>query len=407
MADSIQTTTNLSDSIRAQYEADYFGQAWVSRLYDQLAVPFPGLSEQQAMQGSSVVYPFLGSMAPGTTTISQVADVTPTSLVDATSSITPTSRWGALQWAEALEIQAYTNYGSERFKKLGENMMETIEILALDAATLGDWVERAAVRASIDKDTSGHRASDALFRKYHSKMLSLRVPGFMTNDGRGQVWSAIMHPAVFHDIAESGNVDSIGLYQQAGIHLNFELGQIGPFRLVVSPFAKVFMGAGADATTSNVATLVGTAANPLDTTLVTADDVSSSITYGELWTVGTEETSAGGVNYPTNERIKVLSASTTTLTILGEGENGGLRYAHPVTDYVRNADSVYTIVFGGPSSLVKLYTPAVGEYGKTVGPHVTGILEQFRNIGWKFYGNYDRLTENRILRYECSSSLEV
>ena len=41
-----------------------------------------------------------------------------------------------------------------------------------------------------------------------------------------------MDPYVFHDIREGGNVDSIGLYQDKGIHLNFELGQVGPFRLL-------------------------------------------------------------------------------------------------------------------------------------------------------------------------------
>jgi hypothetical protein len=345
-------------------------------------------------------------MTPGTSAISQTADVTPQTLVDATGSVTPTSRGEALQWAEGLEIQAYTNYGQERFKKLGQNMMESIEILALDAATLGTWVERAAARASLDKDTSGNRATDALFRRYHGKMLSLKVPGFISADGTAQVWMAAMHPFVFHDISESGNVNDIGLYQDAGIHLNFELGKIGPFRLVVSPFAKVFGGAGADNAT-NVDAVLDTAAKALDKTIVTTTDVSSSASAGELWTIGTEETTAGGVNYPTNERVKVISASTYTITILGEGENGGLRFPHASGTSVRNADSVYTIVFGGPSSLVKVFSPAVGEYGQTVGPLKQGLLEQFASIGWKFYGNYGRLTENRVLRHECTVSYEA
>lgn len=401
---AVQTTTNLSNSVRAQYTNDYLRSAMVNRVYDQIAVPVPGLSMDQAIRGSSVVVPFLSGMTPGTTAISQTADVTPQVLIDATASITPTSRGEALQWSEGLDIQNYTNYGSERFYKLGQNMIESVELLAQAAATQGTWVERGTARASLDAGTSGHRASDSIFRKYHSMMLTLKIPGFIDSSGAANTWSAITHPFPFHDIAESGNVDSIGLYQNAGIHLNFELGKIGPFRLVVSPWAKVFGGAGLDNGT-NVATTLNGAVNALATTIVTAADVSANITAGLLWTIGTEETA--NTHYPTNERVKIVSASTTTLTILGEGENGGLRFSHASGEAVRNADSVYTIVFGGPSSLVKLYAPSVGEFGQDVGPTKSGLLEQFASIGWKFYGGYSRLTENRLLRFECSTSYEA
>src|SRR3989304_899105 len=105
-----------------------------------------------------------------------------------------------------------------------------------------------------------------------------------------------MHPFVFHDICESGNVDAIGTYINQGIHLNFELGQIGPFRLVVSPYAKVFGGVGANNATDVDTTLNG-ATDPLATTIVTAADVSANVAVGLLWTVGTLET--GNTFYPT------------------------------------------------------------------------------------------------------------
>jgi hypothetical protein len=401
---AVQTTSNLSNSIRTQYQATYELAAYNYRVYDQIAAAVSGMSMEEAMRGSAVQYPFLSSMTPGTSAISQTTDVTPQVLRDAIATITPTSRYGALQWSEGLEIQAYTNYADGRMKKLGENMMETIDLLASAAATQGTWVERAAARASLDAGTSGHRASDSLFRKYHAAMLDLRVPGFVDSNGEANTWAAIMHPFPFHDISESGNVDSIGLYQDAGIHLNFELGKIGTFRFVVTPFAKVFYSAGA-ANGTAVATTVGTESTALATTLVTAADVSASIASGLKWTVGTIET--GNTHYPENERFKPLSASTVTITLNGIAENGGLRFGHTVGETVSNADSVYTIIFAGPSSLVKLYSPAVGEYGQVVGPKTEGLLDQFTSVGWKFYGGYARLSENRLMRYECSTSYEA
>jgi hypothetical protein len=49
----------------------------------------------------------------------------------------------------------------------------------------------------------------------------------------------------------------------------------------------------------------------------------------------------------------------------------------------------------------------VGEYGQVVGPKVEGLLDQFTSVGWKFYGGYARLSENRLMRYECSTSYEA
>ena len=404
---TVQITTNLTSSIRAQYVADYNDKIFALRLYDQIAKPIDGISPEQAIQGSSVVVPYLSSMAPGTAAISQTADMTPQILYDATASATPVSRGEALQWAENLDIQAYTDYAQARVAKLGENAAESIELLANYAATTGTYIERAAARADLDAGTASHRASDSIFRKLHAQMLTQRIPGFINDAGEANTWVAIMHPYAFHDISESGNIDAIGIYQDKGIHLNFELAQVGAFRLVVSPGAKTFFGAGADNATA-VASTNQTDSTPLATIFTCATDVSTGFALGvdQPWTFGTEETA--NVHYPSNEQVilTVLPSSLCT-GFVGQGENGGFRFAHVATTPIRNADSVYTIVFGGPESLYKLYAPSVGEFGEVVGPKTSGLAEQFSSIAWKFYGQYGRLTENLVLRAEVSTSYEA
>ena len=404
----IETTSTLTNSIRDVYKGRYLVGVGRNRLYDQLAVPYTelgadGKSMKELMQSTNIYIPFLSDMTPGTTAISEHQDITPQTLRDTTASINWSSRGEALQWSEKLEIAVYTDYTAQAYEKVGANAMESIEILAEAAACQGTWVEYESSISARDTVTDTCVATDAIFRQYHAKFLSLKVPGFINEAGEANTWSAIMHPYVFHDISEGGNVNDIGIYQDKGIHLNFELGQLGPFRLVVSPWAKVFGGAGNDFGT-NVATTLGSAANALATTIVTADDVSANIAQGELWTIGTEETA--NTFYPTNERVKVLSASTTTLTIIGEGPNGGLRFDHAAGAAVRNAYSVYTVVFGGPQSLVKVYADDVGEYGKVGDPKVSGLLDQFNTLGWKYYGGYGRIAENRLMRFECGTSYE-
>jgi len=407
---AIETTSTLTASIRARYFDKYLESAGIARVYDQIAVPYTDVGEDEGktmaelMAGSSIVVPFLSDMTPGTTVISETEDVVPQILRDADASVTPTSRAEALQWSENLDIQAYTNYGERRYKAVGKNMMETVELLAQAAATKGSWVERTAARAALDAGEATHLATDSLFRKFQAKMLAMNVPGFRTADGQANTFAAIMHPYSFHDICEGGNVDAIGIYQDMGIHLNFEMGKIGPFRLVVSPFAKVFGGAGMDNATAVADTLNG-AVKALDKTLITVGDVSANVAKGEWWTIGTEET--GNDHFANNERIKPVSAVTYTITFIGEGENGGLRFDHASGVAVRNADSVYTIVFAGPESLVKVYATDVGEYGMTVGPKKTGRVDQWASLGWKFYGQYGRPTEHRLLRHESATSYEA
>lgn len=409
---AIQKTTNLTNSIRTQYISEYLKGVMLNRVYDQISVPYTefaaGMSMSELMSGSSIQVNFLSDMTPGVTAISEDADVTPQILRDAIASVTPTSRGEALQWSENTDIQAYTDYGAGRYRAVGVNMIESVELLAQAPATQGTWAywnSTHTTRATQDAGTAGDLATDAVFRKMHSKMLALKVPGFINEAGEANTFAAIMTPEVFHDIAESGNVNDIGLYQQAGIHLNFELGKIGPFRLVVTPYAKVFYGAGAD-NASAVATTLSVAANALATQITVAS--STNITAGEWLNIGTEET--GDTHYATNERVKLATdCGSGVLDIVGEAPNGGLRFDHAAGTAVRNADSVYPIVFGGPQSLVKVFADDEnsGPYGKTVGPKKTGRLDQWASLGWKFYGNYGRVSENRLLRAEFATSHEA
>lgn len=404
----VQTTSNLTNSVTSIYKEKYLDGAKQVRLYDQIAVPYTelgadGKSMDELMRGSTIYVPFLSDMTPGVTAISQTADITPQALVDDTNSVTTTSRGEALQWSQQLEIQAYTDYTAKAYERVGQNAMESIEILAYTAALGGSWVERAAARASLDAGTASHRASDSIFRKYDAMMQSLKVPGYVDENGQ-TVWTAIMHPYTFHDIQESGNVNALGVYQQSGIHLNWELGQIGRFRLLSSPYAKVFGAAGAD-NASNWSELLAANVSALGTTITTTS-TGTNTAYGLFLWIGTEETST--TFYPQNEPVKYISgASGTSVTILGGGANGGLRYGHTTSDYMRNADSVYPILFAGPRSLVKVYATNVGEFGQTVGPKVDGLLDQFNSLGWKYYGGYGRVSENFLLRGEFSTSYEA
>jgi N4-gp56 family major capsid protein len=401
---TVQTTSNLSDSLKAEYLEDYIKAAQLVRTYDNLSTPV-GADMSRLGKGTSVIIPFIGDLEPGTTTISETADVTPSTVGDTTASITPTSRWGAIQCSEKLLNMAYTDYGAERFAMIGKNQMETVDLLAQDVATTGA-IRRsyaATARSSLDAATNYYLTS-SVFGSVAADLQTLKVPTFM--DGGRSMWTAIIHPYALTDFLASADILAVGEYQKANIILGHELGEYGQFKIVCTPWAKVFWAAGA-ANASPIATTIAASATAnlqLAKTIEVA--ANTNMGAGDRVLVGTIET--GNARYPTNEFVTVVSVSSTTITIAGEGANGGLRFDHAVGETVSNADNVGCAVFGGPKSLMKVWDSNMdSEYGTIVGPKTQGLLDQFQSLGWKFYGNYGLPIETRIVRYEHTFSRDA
>jgi N4-gp56 family major capsid protein len=392
----LQTTSNLTNARFTKYLPTYIEAAKFARVYDALSKPL-GADMSNLYRSSSIILNFLSDLEPGTATIPEGQDVSPVSFRDATATITPTSRYNAIQVSELLMNQAGTNYAEERFKLLGKNMMESVDLLAQAQATQGSLRYAGAARTSLDAGTAGHLLGEAAFTDASADLQTFKVPGWEDPMSGTPKWFAIMHPYAFADLRASTNILAVGQYQKSSIILRYELGELGPFKLIVTPWAKVFWGGGA-ANGSAIETTLNGAVNALATSIVVAS--ASNIDVGDRVMIGSHET--GSTHYATNEIVTVTSVDSTTIGVAGEGANGGLRYDHVTGSAVSNDDSVATVVFGGPESLMKVYDPQVGEFGEVVGPKKEGILDQFTSLGWKWYGAYARPIENRILRYEVA-----
>lgn len=394
-----QTTSNTSNSIRTQYLADYVKGAMLKRNYDQFASPIAA-DMANISKGSTVTVPFLSSLAPSSQTISETVDLTPVNFVDATVSITKTSRGNAVIISEALMNNAYTDFNAKYYARLGENMMETVDLLAMSAAINGGLTKSPAARSSLDAGTSGHRITKAAYTNASVTLAALKVPMYTASSG-GR-WMSLLHPFAFADLLNDTTILSVGEYQDKDIVLNNELGELAGFKLIVTPWAKMFWGAGA-ANGTAVNTTLAANAKPLDTTVTISS--ATNVAVGQRIMIGTVET--GSTMYNTNESVIVKSIVSTTATIIGEGENGGLRFAHSAGESFKNNDNVCPVIFGGPESLAKVYDAKVGEYGQIVGPKKDGLADQFTTLAWKWYGNYAIIAENRILRSEFSLSMDA
>lgn len=401
---AIQTTSLQTTAVGTRYALRYQRGAEQYRFYDQFAGNLLSDSqyniENRKGMGTTYTFAFASRMTPGSTAISETADIVPQIIRDASSTVSTTSRGEAMKWSELLSIESYMDEWAQRSEVIGINAMETIENQAIAAALQGSLVSRGAARASLDAGTAGHLFTEAAIWKATSILADLKAPMYV--DGSAKDWMALIHTDGNYDLSHSGNLVNAALYQDKNILLNGEVGRVSNVRIIATPFAKVFYGAGADNGSASGTTLNDTSALALDTTMVVAS--ATNVSAGRHLNVGTEET--GNTFYDTNETVTWVSG-TTTITFVGAGANGGFRYDHANAEAVNNNDSVYPVIFGSPNSLVKVYASDVGEFGKMVGPLTDGIAEQWQSLAWKWYGGYGRVSENRLIRGEYASSLDA
>jgi len=399
----MDTTATLTNSLRTRYQNDYEAFLSAERVYDRLAKPV-GDEMSRFIKGNEITIPFISKMDIGVDDISQVADLTPQELVDADVSVTPTSRGEVLQQSELLRIQNYAeNFEEKIFQIVKENALESIDLVAQGIALKGSLFHRATARASLNAGNSAHRCTEAEFDKAGATLSEFKVAsGIDAPIGVGNAMFALIHGDIYYDIRTGGNVVSIAQYQKPEIIFNNELGFLAPFRIIVAPWSKVFGAAGLE-NDSEADTTLSAAATKLDKTITVASN--SNLTAGRYVTIGTEELTS--THYETNERVKVASVSGTEITIVGQGSNGGLRHNHANGVAVRNADSVYPAVWGFKGSIEKWWDPKTGEFGMLVLDETQGFVKQWLSDGWKWYGQYARIVENRLVRGEYASSLDA
>jgi len=399
----MSTAAILTNSVRARYDNAYKKGAQARRVYDLLCHPIAGGDKEIMQRSSSIITPFLSKMGISANTISETTDITPQTLVDGTATLTPTSRADAIQDSELLLLQSYTDYAAKRHEIVGENMMATVEALNMDYSLCASQVIRTAARASLDAGTTTHYLNDKEFFKAGLMLKEMRCPSAVSADGvavpSGHI--AIVPPDAYVDLVLGGNVISALQYQDKEALFNGEVGEMAGFRIVVSPYAKVFMGAGAANGTGDAAYTLGAKLAAMATSATVG--TGTNVAYGRYITIGSIET--GSTLYPENERVNRISG-TTTMVFVGRADNGGALYEHANGSTVDNSDSVYPVLFGGPQSVAKAYASDVGEFGQVVGPKLDGIVDQFVSLGWKWYGGFAVINENWLVRGEYSSSLD-
>lgn len=405
MAVTQTSTSTLSNARRIQYKSDYIRSGRRRRIYDQFAIPISEGSKvaaeaesmSQLSQGGTIRLNYLSDMQIGTTALSEVTDITPQTLADATIDVTTNWYGEAIQTSQKMLIENYTGLGQEQIFKVGLNAMESIDNLALYAGLNGALIDRtASTRGAVDAGTTTHNATNDIFWYIQARLQGFNCPQ-INDEAVGGAWLCLTDPFVVHDVVTTADIVNVAQYQKGAMILNHELGKLGMFRIISTGFSKIFYGAGI-AHTTDVDTTLSTATNALATTFVPG--ATTSMAAGQwLNIIAAQESST--TFYPHNERVKVSSHSGGTVTVVGEGDNGGMRFPHSAGAVINHNDSVHTMLFGTRGSLVKVWAPSIGQYGELVFKQ-QGLANQWDSAAWKYWGGYGRTAEKYLYRWEGS-----
>jgi N4-gp56 family major capsid protein len=392
MVDVFTTTTQLADSVKPLYVADYLLSADPRIFWQQLLWKF---EEMGAKRGDSIRFPIYESIAPVTSTISEDTDVESVSFEDSEVAITFGEYGMTVTTTERLNALAYTETDRVAAQNVGRNLAESLDLISRKQFCQGSYkiLARGATRASIRREDV---ATYAFLSRMVSYARSRRMPSF--EDG---FYATIVHPNVAHDLL-NGSVLQNAMIQNSVERLwNGELGSWSGVRIIVADNGRVFYGAGV----SEVATTVNDATVAAGDTVFTVTS-ATGLAAGDTITVGTLE--SGDTEQPITEQVEIVSIAGSDLTIRGEGTtqgNTGFKYAHANGVAVTKAPNVYAIPLVGPQSIAQASSSNTGHMGQI---RFTGPFDKLGrkyHVGWYGIWGFTRVSEKWVLRGEVASSL--
>jgi N4-gp56 family major capsid protein len=412
---AVTGTGQLSSSVvSAHLQTEFLVAAAAQERWDQFTwVPSNGAivpgSENTATTVEVVIYP---NMALATTTIPESTDIEGVELTDTSINVAVGEYANTAQETKLLRALGRTDIPSVFQKLVGVNAGLTQDALARATYIGGPLYRRptaADTRADLDLVNDDMQAAGYNFM--YSLVAQLRTVGC---PGIGQASEAIAstqgasepptteYASIVHDLAIGDLQETNGwvplAYAQSpqvqGLY-NGELAKLAGVRFIESPLGKVYQSAGTVAQSATTATLATVGA----TTITVAS--ATGITAGDYLTLGALET--GTTETTTLETVYVTAVSgTTTLTVIGAGAAGGLRYAQAQGVAVTEAAFVAAIPVIGGMSVAKVHSTMTGPKPTMVQSGPFDKLGRFKNYGWYWLGGYGRTIPTWIVRGEVA-----
>jgi hypothetical protein len=414
---AIQTSTLATAGNLTRYETEYRKHLMETMTYDQFATENKATFEPR---GTTVQISWATKMVPRPTAAlgNETSDFDPQTIHDTTRSMSRIYMHDGAKFHELTRLKSSLDPVGALMAQVKQNASESIDALARRVATEGSLViygdNTHTTRVTLDLGTPGDNMSIDRFTEVKALLASWQ---------RDDSLFCVMDDYTFSDLltASSGVLTSRQAYTEeaARIVYRYELGTLAGIKIVVSPYAKAFYASGAanaSAVSTTVAATVTTpTANIAGSQIV--EVASATNISGSKWlTIGTAQTSTEADANIITEIVRVVGigtgilvngaavtgATATSVLVVGKGPGGGLLYDHSVGAAVSNPDTVHCTIFGTNQSLAVDHAE-FGRYGKLVPKFEDGNAKQWTTASWKYYGNYGRFDESRLVRVETSA----
>jgi hypothetical protein len=380
---AIQTSSNATAGNVTRYETKYRKSAMRQRTYDQYATRHKDTFEPR---GGTIQLAWATPLVPRPTTAlgSETTDFEPQTFRDVSTTMTLVYIADGLKNHDLAKLKSSLNMDYPDI--VGQLMGETIDALARRAATEGSVVVygdgSVSARSSLDLGTSGHRLTADNFAFANALL------GHWAH-GDDSLFCTVDDFTYMDLLFSSGNkLIERAIYTESagGVIYNFEAAKLAGIRIVRSPWAKAFYGAGAaNASVVNTTLASSSTANKAGSRTIEVA-ANTNIVAGQWLTIGAIQTGAESDETIITEPVLVATTpSSTTVSVIGLGPGGGLRFDHAVGATVKNPDTAHCAVFGSKESLIVAYGE-FGRYGKSVEPFQDGNAKQWTTYSAKFFG---------------------
>ena len=251
------TTSSLSVDQTAFDRIAYFALR-SELLFDQAADVMP---TAQSMPGSAVTFTIFSDLAPATSTLNEVTDVTPVALSDSQVTVTLAEYGNAVVTTAKLRGTSFLDVDSAAANIVGYNAGDSIDRVVRDVLAAGSNVSYATGGSSTATSRASVSADDVLTANdVRKEVARLRAANVATFNG---TYMGFIHPDVSYDFRSE--TDAAGWRTPAnyvnptGIY-NGEIGQFESVRFIETPRGPVFAnasdGSGSTGTVDVYATLV-------------------------------------------------------------------------------------------------------------------------------------------------------
>jgi N4-gp56 family major capsid protein len=234
------TTASLSVDQTAFDRIAYFALR-SELLFDQAADVMP---TAQSMPGSAVTFTIFSDLAPATSTLNEVTDVTPVALSDSQVTVTLAEYGNAVVTTAKLRGTSFLDVDSSAANIVGYNAGDSIDRVVRDVLAGGSNVSYATGGATVPSSRTTVQPDDTLSAAdVRKEVARLRAANVATFNG---TYLSYIHPDVSYDFraetdaagwrTPANNVNPMGIY-------NGEIGQFESVRFIETPRGPVFANA--------------------------------------------------------------------------------------------------------------------------------------------------------------------